>query len=133
MSAINPELGWELGPGHKAQHVLCVTAGGVAAVRPTAERWLRAAPPVDSAWEYIAAKAAHPLPLDDKLVLGTWTLNIAETRFGIVVEESRLEVDVTCFHPHFPVMPEDARNEVMFIVLDWLLGEDDIERWVGHL
>ncbi|WP_328465269.1 DUF695 domain-containing protein [Actinoplanes sp. NBC_00393] len=30
-------------------------------------------------------------------------------------------------------MPEEARNQVAFLSLDWLLGEDTVEIWVGGI
>lgn len=30
-------------------------------------------------------------------------------------------------------MAGDVREQVTYLVLDWVLGEDDVERWLGHI
>ncbi len=56
VASIHPDLTWHFGAGTIAEHCLIVSAGGVAEVRPVAERWLRAAPRADAAWESRSAK-----------------------------------------------------------------------------
>jgi len=133
VDAIDPGLQWELGRGHSAEHSLCVTASGDAALRPLAERWRRAGPEPDTTWEFFAARPADPPALTNTLEFGSWTIALAQTRVGLVVDDTRLSVDVACFHPAFAIMPTDARDQVTYLILDWLLGEDDVERWVGHV
>lgn len=36
-------------------------------------------------------------------------------------------------HPGFAALPEEGRAHVSYLLLDWLLGEDDVERWVGRV
>ncbi len=133
VDAIDPGLQWELGRGHHAEHSLCVTASGDAALRPLAERWRRAGPEPNTTWEFFAARPADPSALTNTLEFGSWTIALAQTRVGLVVDDSRLLVDVSCFHPMFATMPTDACEQVTYLILDWLLGEDDVERWVGHV
>lgn len=47
--------------------------------------------------------------------------------------ERRLKVHVGVHHPRFATLPKQARGQVSFLVLDWLLGEDDVERWIGEV
>lgn len=133
VQAIHPDLQWELGPGDHAEHSLCVTAGGVAQFRPLAERWMRAGPAADATWEYAPSRRADPNALESSLEFGPWKLRPCEMRFAIEIDEGRQVADVICFHPHFPEMSEEARGQVTFLVLDWLLGEDDVERWVRSI
>ena len=45
-------------------------------------------------------------------------------------QELRVHVGV---HDRRPGPSESARLQVTFLVLDWLLGEDDVERWLGQV
>ena len=47
------------------------------------------------------------------------------------VEQLRVHVGV--HHPAFVDLPDDVPEQVSFLLLDWLLGEDDVERWLGHV
>lgn len=131
IDAIHPDLQWELAPGREARHALCVTAAGNAELRPVSERWLRAGPAPDDTWEYSPARRADLSTLTAKLGFGQWQLDLSEIRLVLHVHDGRLVVDVACYHPLFGEMPDDARTSVTYLVLDWLLGEDDAERWLG--
>ena len=129
--AIHPELAWELAAGSRSEHALIVTAGGTAELRPLAERWMRAAPPASPTWEYHPARQADPSALRHRLNLGGADLVLDGIRIGLALDERRNRVDVGLFHPAFGGMSGSGPGQVTFLVLDWLLGEDDVERWVG--
>ncbi|MCX7619369.1 MAG: DUF695 domain-containing protein [Acidimicrobiales bacterium] len=133
--AINPDLSWEFGPGEVARHCLCVTSGGLRGLRTIAERWLRAAPPADTNWEFHAARR----PERDRFSTGIAfevegaEVEPASARFSVDVDEDRRLVHVEIFHPIFPHVPAPVRGQITFLVLEWLLGEDGIERWLGAI
>lgn len=133
VQAINPELTWNFGPGASSEHRLTVTAGGDAELRPSAERWLRAAPASDATWEFRAAQEAEPEALQQRLELGEHSLDLAATRFVIETDHERRRADVGVFHPKFGEIGLDASQQVTYLVLDWTLGEDAVERWVGAI
>jgi hypothetical protein len=48
-----------------------------------------------------------------------------------VARDEHLDVlDITVFHPAFSWIPDDASAQLAFLMLDWTLGEDSVERWV---
>jgi len=133
VAAIHPELTWHFGPGNKSKHSLTVSAGGVAEVRPMAERWLRAAPPPDETWEFRSSQQADPHALGGVLQIAGQRVDLSLTEFRVEPVAEELRVHVGVYHPAFGDLPEQARAQVSFLVLDWLGGEDDVERWLGHL
>lgn len=135
LERIHPDLSWHFGKGAAAEHCLTVSAGGIAELRPTAERWLRAAPAPDATWEFRSSQAADPGALDQTLQIGGAELDLALTRFRVEVDDAQQRVHVGVYHPAYlaAALPEDLRGQIMFLVLDWLLGEDDVERWLGHV
>jgi len=131
--AIHPDLQWDTRNGESSQHALCVTAAGVAALRPVAERWFRAAPAASETWEFVAARRRDAAVLKSTLDFSGVKLELAMARVGIFVDETRQSLDVKVFHPMFTEVGENASRQVTFLLLDWLVGEDDVERWLGEI
>jgi hypothetical protein len=131
--AIDPGLAWELGRGTHAQHVLVVTSAGVPELRSTAERWVLGAPPESAVWEYSSCRRPDPAILDHQLDFDGRSLGVDEMRVSLLVDEPRLKVDVRAHHPVFAELPPESQGQITFLVLDWLLGEDDVTRWVGEV
>lgn len=131
VTAIHPDLTWHFGPGVNAEHCLTVSAGGVAEVRPAAERWFRAAPRADATWEFRPSQQADPDALSNVLEIAGHKVDLSSVEFGVEPVTDELRVNIGVHHPAFGRMPKSARDQIAFLVLDWLLGEDDVERWVG--
>src|SRR5262249_19831241 len=130
--SLDPDLAWELAPGRTSKHALCVTGGGVAELRSLAERVVRTAPSADETWEYRPARAADPAnALRMKLEIGGFEVELSTSKASVTVDTERLRVDVRLFNPRFVQMSQELRGHVAFLQLDWLLGEDDVERWLG--
>jgi hypothetical protein len=48
-------------------------------------------------------------------------------------DERRRRLDVRLWHPSFERAPLPLRQQAVFLFLDNLLGEDDVERWIGTI
>lgn len=131
VKAIHPAMAWELAPGRVAQHAFCVSPEGNAEVRQAALRWLASAPPADATWEYHASKQAAPKLMG--LEVAGQRFDLEEMRAIASWDEARRRVDVRLWHPAFATAPDALRLQVGFVFLDNLLGEDDVERWVGEI
>ncbi len=132
VAAIDPGLHWELAAGRTAEHALIVSAGGERRLRALAERWKRSSPGVDAGWEFHSSRQPDPGALgNNTLTLAEFEFDLAEVVLGLQVDDERAVVDVSVHHPLFPLVPEQNRTTVTFLVLDWLLGEDGVERWIG--
>jgi hypothetical protein len=59
--------------------------------------------------------------------------DLAATRFHVEEVPDELRIHVGVFHPEFANAPDALRMQIAFLVLDWLVGEDDVERWIGHV
>lgn len=133
VALIDPHLEWETGPGARARHALCVTSAGDPTRRALAARWLRAAPPPSPTWEFYAARQPDPNAMTSSLALAGREFPVADTRLVLTVDESRWVIDVRVFHPSFRGLSEASRGTAAFLILDWLLGEDGVARWLGHI
>lgn len=134
VTAIHTDLQWEVAKGHRARHALIVSPGGHADLRAYAVRWLDAAPAADDVFEYHAARQPDPDGVSGSTMrIEDADLALADLRYGFVVDPDRDQADVTVYHPAFPDLPESVRGQVSFLSLDWLLGEDGVERWIGRV
>jgi hypothetical protein len=133
VAAIHPELQWETSKGGSSQHALCVTAAGVAELRPLAERWFRAAPLATEMWDFSPGRQRDPSVLTSILEFSGVKVELGVARVSIHVDDERQLLEVKVFHPAFAVLGNDGSRQVTYLLLDWLLGEDDVERWVGEI
>lgn len=132
VSAIHPDLQWEFAKGNAARHALVVTAAGDPRLRATAARWHAAAPAADDTWEYHAARQPDPNAFTaTRLETAGYQVPLADTRFAFLLDSDRCQIDVVCYHPVFAEAPEEVRRQVTFLTLDWLLGEEAVELWIG--
>jgi len=128
---IDPSMAWELAPGKTAQHAFCLSSEGNPKLRQAALRWLAAAPAPDAVWEYHASKQADASLRT--LQIGPSRIDLAEMRAISSWDASHRRLDVSLWHPTFPDLPGQARLQVAFVFLDSLLGEDEVERWIGKI
>ncbi len=130
VEAINPALEWDLLPGRRAKHALCLSSSADLALRPLAERWFRAAPPPTNEWEYHPAR----IPVEPAMVeVGDVGIHPLDVTVVIEVLHSTEELELTIGHPDFGLVDEALQLQIAFRMLDDLLGEDGLETWVGSV
>ncbi|WP_214323414.1 DUF695 domain-containing protein [Nonomuraea sediminis] len=133
VAAVHPGLVYEVAPGRNAIHALVVTAAGDAELRSLAHRWAKAAPEPDMLWEFHPSRQANPQALELTLSVGGFEFALDKLMFGLRVPPGTIRVDVAAYHPIFGELDEESRLEATLLALDWLLGEDDVARWVGEI
>lgn len=130
--AIDPRLSFETGAGRSARHCLVVTAAGDPDRREITQRWLAAAPPADDAFEYAASRQpvadASGVSID---LEGRGSVDLRSATVEAVLEPGSVNVRLT--HPAFASLPDDAQGQITFLFLDALLGEEDVEFWIGEV
>ena len=65
------------------------------------------------------------------LMLGDDEFAFSDFRFDVSVDEDRMELDLVVAHPAFAELDDDTRGQVGFLGLDNILGEEEVERWIG--
>ncbi|NJP24014.1 DUF695 domain-containing protein [Microbispora hainanensis] len=133
VTALHPSLVWEIAPGRMAVNALVVSASNDPELRPFAHRWALAAPPADAMWEFYPSRQANPQAADLTVDVGGREFGLDRLVVALRVPPGSPRVDVTAFHPIFPDVDDDTRTEAAFLALDWLLGEDEVARWVGEI
>ncbi|MFI6479807.1 DUF695 domain-containing protein [Nonomuraea sp. NPDC050663] len=133
VAAIDPGLVYEIAPGRSAAHALVVTAAGDAELRSLAHRWAKAAPPSDFLWEFFPSRQANPRALETALDVGGQEFGFDKLMFGLRVPRGASRVDIAAYHPLFADLDEETRMDTALLALDWILGEDEVARWVGDI
>lgn len=131
VNALHPSMAWEVGTGQQAQYQFCITPEGNPEIRAIAFRWLASAPEADDTWEFYASRQATPELMTLEITGARLDLN--DVRAITSWDAVRRRVDVRLWHPRLPLVPEAARMQTAFIFLDGLIGEDEVERWVGQV
>jgi hypothetical protein len=132
VDAIHPDMQWELSQGTLAAHALVVSPGGNPALRAAAARWLAAAPAPDATWEFHDGRQRSSSFDDFSLRMDDQALEMRELRFGIISRgDEPHSIDVTVHHPLFVHLTDDLRTQITYLALDWALGENGVEVWVG--
>lgn len=130
--AIARGLEWETRTGTDAEHTLCLSSGGDASLRPIAERWFRASPPPSRRWEFLPARSARPDMLDSTITYRGRTFDLSRTRVHAAATRRGDGLIVSVHHPGFTGQWDDEHG-LCVLLLEWLLGEDDVERWVRRV
>jgi hypothetical protein len=124
-------LACEMSAGLRSRHAICASANGDPTLRKLAYRWRDAGPPADEVFEYHASRIAGNA--DAVLRMNELEFAFSEFRFAVSVDEPRRELDLDVQHPAFPALDETSRAQAGFIALDTILGEEEVERWIGSL
>ncbi len=136
VAAIHPGLEWEFTAGRDggSRHLVVLSSAGDAELRVLAERWRRAGPEPDATFGFVTSRQGDPAALEEaRMEIAGRRLDLSELRFSADVDEDRHQVHVEVWHPAFPDLPDGARDQVTFLSLDWVLGEDPVEIWVGAI
>ncbi len=133
VTTLDPSLTWEIAPGRGAVHALVVSAAGDPELRSFAHRWALSAPTADEFWEFQPSRQANPQALDLAVDIGGHEFGLDRMVLGLRVPPGSPRVDVSAFHPIFQDIDDEARMETTLLALDWLLGEDEVARWVGDI
>ena len=95
---------------------------------------MQAGPPGDATFEYASARRPDPAALINTLLdIAGRRIDLSALRFAARPQPSTSLVDVDVWHPAFASMTEAHRSRVTFLALDWLLGEDAVEIWLGSI
>jgi hypothetical protein len=133
VAAIDERLVWEIEPGRTAAQALVVTAAGAPDVRPLAHRWVRQAPPADERWEFHPSRQPHPNAMELKVQAAGREFAFDQIVLGMRIPPGKPRLDLVVYHPIYPDLDDEARTESALLALDWILGEDEVARWIGDI
>lgn len=131
--AIHENLAWETGPGVESDHHFVLSSEGDAERRVLTQRWLSRAPKRSKSWEYYAARQKSGGDPKKTLSINGRKFDYEDFKLGLKVSDTRAVVHVAAYHPLFAEISEAEQIQPTFLVLDDLLGEDDVTSWIGNV
>jgi len=129
VSAIG-DLDWELSPGKTAKHAFCLSPKGDPEARLITELWRHRGPNPDETWEYFAARQGVQ---GSSITIDKVQLDRDELMVSFEIDTGRERIDATYFHPQFAKLSKKLQATALYLLLDGALGEDAVERWLGHI
>lgn len=130
VTAIEPGLAWELGPGRRSQHSLTLSPEGRLDLRRLTERWVRSAPVPDNTWEYYPARQPSERL---SLRIGGHEIRVDGWRFVTELDEAYGRVSVAAYHAGLEGLSKNQRLQALFLSVDQLLGEDGVQTWLDRI
>lgn len=118
---VHPNLVFDLRPGTNARIALVIGSDGNCP-NAVVEQLLAAAPESDEKWEYGRADAPIPDPRGLSLKAGDRTIDLAQMRVGMHVDDLRLELALEVYHPELAELPEEQRESVVTTALNVVAG-----------
>jgi hypothetical protein len=113
--------------------MLVVTNEGDPELRAVARRWRQAAPAADATWDYSDRRLPAADPSAVTLSLGVDGVQLSASEVLVSARLDDAAVDVGLFHPAFPDLSESDRLRATVLLLVQVLGEDEVETWVGTI
>jgi len=132
MDALTSGLAWEIGPGLVEPYMLVLPAEGDVNRRMVIARILEAAPRLEG-WEFHSARPTRPFQPEVRLPDKHLTFQSSKWRFRLAPSANSDRFDLEIFDDELATHDQTTGLTAAFILLDAVLGEDIVERWIGNI
>jgi hypothetical protein len=96
------------------------------------ETWRARGPVPDETWEFHGARRSGPGRSQMALEIDGQSFKFAEFTVALELDATRERMHGTYYHPAFArIDDEKLRFTATYLTLDGVLGEDEVERWLG--
>jgi len=131
VARVDRDLHWEIG-GKPGDYTLTLSPEGNFRARRRAQLWVDSAPEAPG-WRFFPARQRAKELNGLEIALGGASLKMRDVRFAIRRDDARARLDVTLCHSALARLQRPQRISAAFLVLDSILGEDDVARWIGRV
>lgn len=130
-----PGLYWVFGPGEGGGHSFTVTGEGQVAKQLLAEYWQQCAPELPNWTFYASRQPCDPSRLTD-IAIRVGEEEQVDVEGMLVktdIDEERKAIDIIAWHPTLDAVPEEHHAQILFLLLDEVLGEFGTQMWLGEI
>lgn len=127
LEAVHPDLSFEFGPPRSGQRDFTISAGGISGAFPDVRRLVEAAPSLPR-WRVLAFQQRKPI---SRVAINGVELRMDQVWLAASREGDKLEV--TLFVEGYRRTPEDPYGQIAYAFLDAVLGELDVESYLGGI
>lgn len=134
LNRLLPGFTCEFGPGPsgKGGYSFSVSGEGIASKQLIAEFWCSQAPVMDN-WTFYPSR--QPCTIDRLTDIHMHEQQFAheDMRITPALNEETQKLDIMAWHPLFEGGEEDQSMNVLYIMLDEILGEYGTDQWIGSI
>lgn len=130
-----PGLHWVFGPGVDGGHSFTLTGEGAKPLQLLTQYWLSQAPRIRH-WTFHASRQASPPESLKEIAIRLNEESEADAENMLLktrLDEEEQVIHVVAWHPAFEDLPDEAREQIVFLLLDEALGEFGTEQWIGSI
>jgi len=132
VNALSPQLAWEIGPGLVAPYMLVFPAEGDAARKAVVAKVMEAAPQLEG-WEFHTSRPTRSFQPEVQLPDHGLSFRTTGWRFELKPSATSDRLELRIFDDVLARVDEKTALTAVFILLDAVLGEDIVERWIGNI
>jgi hypothetical protein len=130
-----PHMGWVFGPGENGGHSFTLTGEGQVAKQLLAEYWRSRAVEIPN-WTFFGSRQPSSAETVKDIAIefgGHDRVDVNAFIFKTSVDEESKAIDLVAWHPALARVPPEYHYQVLFLLLDELLGEFGTQTWLGNI
>jgi len=129
---LSSEIAWEIGPGLVKPYMLVFPTAGGEESKVAVGRIMERAPRIEG-WEFHASRPTRPYPPEIQLPEQGLTIQTLDWHFVLKATPNADRFDLQILDDKLASLDERTALTAVFILLDSVLGEDMVERWIGDI
>ncbi len=132
INLLSPKLAWEVGPGQVARFMLAFPSEGDSERKAVIDRIMLSAPRIDG-WEFHTSRPPRAFQQEVRLPELGLRFETSGWRFTLDPSSTSDKFDLKIFDKRLATFDDKTSLTAVFILLDAVLGEDVVERWIGGI
>jgi|SRR5579862_1172577 len=129
---LSPQLAWEIGPGLVEPYMFVFPTAGDSERKAAVGRIMEKAPRIER-WEFHASRPARPFQPEVQLPDRDLSFRTSDWHFTLKPSSTSDRFELNIFDDELASFDEKTALTAVFILLDAVLGEDMVERWIGNI
>jgi len=131
LDTVEPQLAWEMGPGKQKPYLLTISSEGNPRFREIADLMIELAPDLKG-WELYSSRPARPAPKVVQLPESGEAFETADWEFIPMENPAKGRLDLVVVGEQLARSDRQPALRAVSLYLDQLLGEDNVEMWIGE-
>ena len=135
MQTTLPHLGWVFGSGENGGHAFTVTGEGQVAKQLLAEYWHSRAVEIPN-WTFYGSRQPTPAENLNNLAIAIGEqeeVDVETLTLKTSVDDESQTIDIIAWHPALERVPQEHHYQILFLLLDEVLGEFGTQTWLGDI
>ena len=130
-----PHLSWVFGPGENGGQSFTVTGEGQVAKQLLAEYWHSRKVAIPH-WTFYGSRQPTPAENLNNIAIALGEQEQVDVESLILktsVDDQSQTIDIVAWHPALERVPQEHHYQILFLLLDEVLGEFGTQTWLGNI